>query len=308
MLSISTAFAMYRCRNWQELLNTTKELGFSSLELNVEMPGKWFPEIYNSVRNGEIAVSSLHNYSPMIEALPAGRTIYSGFRLTSDDPDERRSAVQYTLRTIDWAKNLKAKAVVLHSGDVTTEPSGSQVYAYARKFGLRGKLYEKYVTALFADRKAKADRCMDLLKKGLEPVVKAAEKAKIVLGIENRMYGHEMPDLRETEELLNEFGSAVGYWHDTGHAEIFARMGFIGSHTEPLEAFKGRTVGFHLHDVEKLSDHHVPGTGEFDFEALRPYVKHVPLKIIEAHPKTEWRKFRKQLVRCVQYLESKGIS
>jgi sugar phosphate isomerase/epimerase len=307
MLSISTAYAMYRCRTWHELLETTKELGFGALELNVEVPGKWFPEIYNSVKRGEITVSSLHNYSPKIEALPPGRTIYSGFRLTSDDIDERRSAVHYTLRTIEWAKNLGAGVVVLHAGDIPTDPLGGEVYAYARKFGLNGKLYHKYVTALFSDRKAKSAKYMDLLKKGLEPVVKAAEKAKVVLGIENRMYGHEIPDISETSELLNEFGSAVGYWHDTGHAEVFVRMGFVKSHEEILRALGDKIVGFHLHDMLALSDHNTPGTGDFDFGALKPYMKNGVVKVIEAHPKTDWGKFKKHLKKSIKYLESKGI-
>lgn len=304
MLSISSAFAMYKCRNWHDLLDETRKAGFKSLELNVEVPEAWFPSIENAAAGGEIIISSLHNYCPKIEELPPGRTIYSGYLLTADNEDERKIAVQYTLRTIEWAKRVGAKAVVLHAGDVHTSPGGGEVYEYAKKFGLRGKLYNDYVNALMTDRKSKSRKCLERLKKSLEPVVKAASSAGLALGLENRMYAGEMPDIGEILDIIETFsGSGIGYWHDSGHAEIFVRMGFVKNHQEFMDALGDRLVGFHLHDMHGLSDHNAPGSGDFDFGILKPYAKDNVLKVIEAHPKATPEELR----NSIKYLKAKGI-
>ncbi|MGA2091219.1 MAG: hypothetical protein ABSH12_07165, partial [Endomicrobiales bacterium] len=135
-LSLSTAFLASKHTAWPSLLEQVRKLGFPAVELNVEIPAEWMPEIIESVNKSEIRVSSLHNYCPAIKKIPHNRTIYSGYLLTSDDEDERRLAVQGTIDTITWAQRTGARAVVIHAGEVPMNPSGRELFAYVMQFGL----------------------------------------------------------------------------------------------------------------------------------------------------------------------------
>ena len=86
--------------------------------------------------------------------------------------------------------------------------------------------------------------------------------------------------------LLRKFSRpGVGYWHDTGHAQIKENLGFI-SHALHLESLAGRLLGFHLHDVEFPGhDHRPPGRGMIDFAALKPWVKREHIKVFELSPR-----------------------
>src|SRR3989339_788200 len=284
MLSLSTAYHINKHSSWHSLLKATANLGFSALELNIEMPENWLPEIISSVARGEIAISSLHNYCPRLNPVPKGRSIYSGYLMTSEDESERRMAVEYTNRTIEWAGKLGAKAVVLHAGEVSTEPSGSEFFTYVRQFGTTGKLYKHYVERLRAYRKIKARRAMDALKKCLDACLKAAAKNNVKLCLENRYFLHEIPHIEEVLELLKTFeGAPLAYWHDTGHAQVFVNMGFVRDHRDFLNALHKNMFGMHLHDLHHISDHYAPGTGELDFTIFKPYVSEVAVKVVEAH-------------------------
>lgn len=295
---------MDRCRNWKELLEETGKAGFKSLELNVEVPEKWFPEIIASVEKGEIQISSLHNFCPKLENLPPGKNIYNAYMLTAANEEERQAAVEYTLKTIEWASRVGAKAVVIHAGDIDTNPSGREVFKYADQFGVKGKLLGKYISSLMEDRKGKAGRPLESLMRSFDDILKAADAANIVIGLENRVYLHEIPNIEESLMILDNFkGGPIGHWHDTGHAEIFVRMGVVESHKNYMEALGGRIVGLHLHDVKKVSDHYAPGRSDLDFAMIAPYIPKNALRVIEAHPKSSVSE-----IRCsIDYLKKIGI-
>ena len=72
------------------------------------------------------------------------------------------------------------------------------------------------------------------------------------------------------------FGSIVspmvGYWHDTGHAQRQANLGYT-PHEAWLRQLGGRLVGFHLHDCLGLRDHLIPGRGRVDFAMVVSYLR-----------------------------------
>lgn len=293
MLSISTAYSANNKKSWEKLLRQTRDLGFDHLELNVEIPAAWMDDIRRSVDAGEIKISSLHNYCPALEKLPPGRTIYSGYLLTSDDDDERKLALTSTRRTMEHAARLGAKAVVIHAGEVVTDPSGREFGRYIHQFGRSGKLYDHYYESIRADRGRKAATYLSRLLRAFDDLVPFAQQCGIMLGLENRFHFHEIPDISEVSMILDRFrGGPIGYWHDTGHAEIFVRMGWQGKHTDFLEPQRGRIVGMHLHDIKGMSDHHAPGSGEFDFSILKPFVTPETLLVVEAHAKASDRELQ----------------
>lgn len=304
MLSLSTAFNYDRCRSWKKILKDTRQLGFASLELNVEIPETWMSDIERSVQSGEITISSLHNYSPRLDPLPPHRTIYSGYHLTSDDPEERALAVRFSLRTIEWAGRLGARAVVLHAGEVPTEPSGREFSKYIQQFGREGKLYGQYETALFSDRKKKAQKYVDVLKRSLDEIIPQAEANSVRLGLENRFHPHEIPNIDETRKLLDCYaGSPLGYWHDTGHAEVFVRQGWVPKHLDFFETLGKDLVGMHLHDLHGLADHYAPGSGDLDFAPFAPYVRSEVILVVEAHKQST----PQEVKEGIEYLKETGI-
>ena len=305
MLSLSTAFHINRFRDWQGLLAETVRLGFKCLELNVEATEEILKEASLSVEKKEIEISSLHNYCPRLENLPHNRSIYSGYILNSDDDSERDLAVEHTRRTIEWASRLGAKAVVMHLGEVNTGPAGKEFARYVRDFGRKGMLYGKYWEALAAARSAGSGKYLGKLMESLDKILPFAADRGITLGLENRFYFHEMPNIEELNYLFEKYPDApIGYWHDTGHAEMFVRQGWVKSHADFLKPFEGKTIGMHLHDLRGLSDHFAPGSGDFDFRAIKPFAVKIPLKVVEAHDKSTSAEVR----GSIAYLARCGIT
>lgn len=304
MLSISTAYNIDKKKSWEKLVSDVKSLGFDSVELNVEIPEKWMSDIEQSVNAGEIKISSLHNYCPELENLPEGRTIYSGFLLTSDNNEERELAVKYTIRTIDWAKRFNAKAVVIHAGEVHTDPSGREFIKYIQQFGRNGKLYKHYENALMLDRKKKSSKYMENLYRSLDKILSYMSDKDILLGLENRFYYHEIPNIEEVLQIIDKFsGAPIGYWHDTGHAEIFVRNGWVKRHLDFLEPLYSRLIGMHLHDLREFSDHFAPGSGDFDFSILKPYISQNTIMVVEAHQKSTFTEVKEG----INYLRKTGF-
>jgi sugar phosphate isomerase/epimerase len=304
MLSLSTAYTIASCNSWKKLVSATRKLGFSAVELNVEIPLAWMEEIERSVAAREMAISSLHNYCPAIEHLPKGRTIYSGYIMTADSDDELRLSIDLTLRTISWAGRLGAKAVVLHAGEVVTDPSGREFFRYIEQFGRQGKLYGHYLDAVRESRRSRAPKYLERLMRVLDRILPAAQDAGVKLGLENRFYLHEIPSIEEAAMLIERYaGAPLGYWHDTGHAEVFVRQGWVARPADFMEVLGKHLVGMHLHDVKKISDHYAPGSGDLDFAQLAPYVRPETLRVVEAHDKASPEEVR----NSISFLHSRGI-
>ena len=63
-------------------------------------------------------------------------------------------------------------------------------------------------------------------------------------------------------------------------------MGILGDQVEPLERFRDRLLGFHLHDARGLDDHLAPGEGQLDFARFAPYAGDGVALVLEVHPKS----------------------
>lgn len=119
----------------------------------------------------------------------------------------------------------------------------------------------------------------------LDRLIEVAGKNGVKLGIENREALEEIPFESDLPSFFQKFGSpVVGYWHDTGHAQIKEEIGFV-HHRLLLESMEKRLYGFHIHDVKSpCRDHHAPGTGSIDFGSLRAVVKPKHIKVFEFKP------------------------
>jgi sugar phosphate isomerase/epimerase len=257
------------------------DLGFDTLELDVHITRKMIQEVQEMVRAGDVRVSSLHNYCPLPDGIPREIAGGDALMLSAPDPRERRTAVDQSRETIDWAVRLGAKAVVLHLG--------------------RPYMIADQRTALRLIECGMRERAVELIRRGLEEreaikqphlgsVIESvreladhARGAGVRLGLETRYYCFEFPAFDEFETILDEVDSpTVGYWHDTGHAHTQALLG-VATQQDYLRRYGDRLVGMHLHDSVGSSDHRAVTQGEIDFSQIMPYVRDDTLLVLEVH-------------------------
>jgi sugar phosphate isomerase/epimerase len=284
MYSFSTCWNSQRHTDGRAMLREIHSLGFDYAELSHGIRMSLLPGIFEAVDAGEMKISSLHNFCP----LPMGVTHAAPnlYKFSSANPRERENAWRHTLKTIETAVRVRAQAVVLHLGDIEMKDYTEKLLELV-KDGQRGTpKYEKICAELMEKREVKKIEPMDLIEEVLARLATEAEARGLKLGIENRASLEELPLEDDFGFLLREFNRpGVGYWHDTGHAQIKENLGFI-SHPMHLQFLVDRIVGFHIHDVEFPGhDHQPPGRGMIDFAALKPSVKPHHIKVFEFSPR-----------------------
>jgi hypothetical protein len=100
----------------REVIQAILDLGAELIELEYRITPPMLQEILPLLKKRQVSVLSLHNFFPLPEGLPKREASGDIFSLSSPEKEERELAVKYTRRTIEWAQELEAKAVVLHLG------------------------------------------------------------------------------------------------------------------------------------------------------------------------------------------------
>jgi len=245
------------------MLAEVASLGFDHIELGQGVRISQWEGIERFLANHTMRVTSLHNSCP----LPAGIDVAVTARheCTAVRAEQREHAQIHALRTIDYAKKLGAKYVVMHLGSVPMAPYTERL---CKLINSGRYLSRSYVgMKLEAIQKREANSPYDRIVEWLKPVLDHAASAGVMLGIENRTGIETCPSEREFRRLFSEFGS-VGYWHDFGHAQIRHNLTLL-DHAEWLSEMSSHLVGCHIHDVLfPCSDHQVPFSGMIDFAPL----------------------------------------
>ena len=262
------------------MLEEIRALGFDYAELSHGIRISLLPGILDAVDSGVIKISSVHNFCP----LPIGidRAAPNIFQFSSENPRERENAFKHTVKSIETAARLKAPIVVLHMGSIDMKDYTDKLIDLITDGKKETPKFEKLCEEAGRKREEKKERYINGSYDMLRRLIPVAEKYGVLLGIENREALEEIPLENDLELFFREFTSpVVRYWHDTGHAQIKANLGFI-HHAMHLESFAARLAGFHIHDVEYPGrDHQQPGTGCVDFKALTPFVRPEHIKVFE---------------------------
>jgi len=286
MLGISTCWWHGTSLRGDDIIREAFDLGFHGVELEYRITGRTYQEMKPEL-DKEMAILSLHNFFPLPDDLRVESGSGDLFLLSSDDRDERFSAVKYTTRTIEYANDLQCNAVVLHLGRVDMPDPSERFKELFNGGNIESAEGRSFLKEQRRIRKSTHRKNLDFALFSLEKLNQVAERYGVFLGIENRYHFHEIPDFEEIGFILKEFkGSNLRYWHDMGHAQVQENLG-ICRQKELLEAYSYHMIGIHLHDIKGLDDHYSPGQGEMDFEKIKPFVKNDVIKIMEIHSKVE---------------------
>jgi sugar phosphate isomerase/epimerase len=291
MFAFSTCWNSQRHLNGREMANEVRALGFEYVELGHGTRLSLLEGVQEAVAAGEIKISSVHNFCP----LPPG---FMGpapncYLPSSRDETEQRLAVQHTLRSIDCAASLGAKAIVLHLGLVPMRDYTMRLLTLHARGRADTPKFQRLRQKALAVRDKKRQKHLDRVYQALEAILPRARQAGVKLGMETRFGIEEIPDEEEMELIFAHFGAdAIMYWHDVGHAMTKESLGLMQTETI-LERFRGRTAGMHLQDfAPPADDHRPPGFGAFDFARLAPFVTDDMILAWEIHPKWKAEQIR----------------
>jgi sugar phosphate isomerase/epimerase len=304
-VALSTCWNSVRHTDGYAMLREAADLGFSQVELSHGIRISLVPGIIKAVREGWIGVASTHNFCP----LPAGITSAAPnlYMPSSQDSRERSQWLRHTTRSLDFAAQMKARAMVMHLGR-------AEFFWFNPKRKLDSWRDRRPGELLGEDpayRKALEKACIKLRKRigpfwhsvraGLEHVASYAAEKGVRLGLENRESFDELPIDADFPELFAGMTKpeAAGYWHDTGHAQIKREMGLIDP-LEQLRQHEGRTVGFHLHDVVRGADHQPIGTGTVDWVGTSRFFRPEHIFVLEFSPRLK----PEQVTESFSYLQS----
>ncbi len=284
-LGLSTHWNAYKHASGEALVEEALELGFKSLELGYDLTADLATGVRKMVEQKAIEVNSIHNFCPV--PVGASRGHPELFELASLSPMERESAIQLTLKTVEFAASLGARNVVIHCGNIRTKPSTRKLIQLSEDGKQQTAKYEKQKTKLMIRREKPAQKYLDNLYRSLEKMLPALEEHDVRLGIENLPSWESIPTEQEIEALLKHFDSPyIRHWHDTGHGRIRQNLGFINQ-IHWFEKLAPYMIGMHLHDVKPpATDHIMPPHGKFDFTLLEPFIKNDIVLVMEPMPGT----------------------
>ncbi len=269
-LSVSTMWgAQGRYADLGDMVDGVRAAGGARIEINY-MPTR--EQLAQLLARPDLVVSSVHNICPR-PTDAQGQRIPDPSLVATDDA-ERRHAVALTKATMDLARRLGSDAVVVHAGELTVLPDDEKrlddLYrAGAAESDAFAALRERIVAA----RREVAAPALERLIASLRELAPYAEATGVRLGLESRQDYRDIPILDDCDTIFGSIASPmVGYWHDTGHAQRQANLGYT-PHEAWLQHLGHRLVGFHLHDCLGLRDHLIPGRGRVDFAMVVSYLR-----------------------------------
>ncbi len=274
------------------MLREIADLGFRHVELSHGIRITLVPGILKAVEDGVIEVSSTHNFCP----LPTGvvQAAPNLFEPSASEHREHDQWLRHTKRSLDFAAQVKARALVCHLGSVGFfwfNPA-RDIRNYLRDHPDAGrkpddKAYPTLLQKSLAKLRKRMPPFWEQTKASVNEILDYAKQKNVRLGFENREKFEELPIDADYPEFLAGLpaDAPVGYWHDTGHADIKEGMGLL-RHRDHLAKLQERIMGFHLHDVNAQGQDHQPvGEGHIDFKMVSEFWRPGHLLTLEFGPR-----------------------
>jgi len=283
------------------IIETVKSLGIDYLEAEFRMSAEMLEKIVSKRESGGLNISSMHAVCPSPANRGRGAEAYF---LSDTDEDKRKKGIDDVLGTIKRASAIGVPAVIVHSGMVDIEEATYKMMEYCDAGNLRSIEARECLHSALLNRMSNCKKSFSSLLKSLDAINSYANKVGVKVGLENRFYFREMPNLEEFGIIFNTFnGGSLGYWHDTGHAHVQETL-FGVSQKMMLETFSERLVGVHLHDVRGgYTDHNAPGSGVVDFDMVKSFLKDDTIRVMELNKRESFEDAKSG----VDFLKEKGI-
>jgi len=285
-ISVSTHWNAYRHLSGHALIAEIAGLGFNCVELGYDTSPAIVPDIMAACRSEGVAIASVHAYCPIPTGAPHGHPEL--FLLADPDERGRTSAVKHMLDTVRFAAEAGASRVVVHAGRLDMPHITPELIDLAAAGRLFSDSFDKLKMKLIVRREKNVARYLEALERSIAELLPTLDETGVSLGLENLPSWETLPSEAELEGLFVKFASPrLGYWHDTGHAAIRQKLGFI-SQRRWLERLAPRLLGMHVHSLDPASwtDHVMPPRGEFDAAMLAPFALQAGLAVLEPAPGT----------------------
>ncbi len=201
-LALSTSWFKVKECSPSQMVAKLKELSVSLIEVDYRLTEDYLKELKKLVQKDSLQTTSVHNYLPWpsISSQPGGDI----FSLASQDRQEWEYAVRFTIKTLEEAAELAARAVVLHLGAVELK-EGSEFYSSLREKDVIPTIPEE----LLKKRDELSFPYLDRVKLALDKILKFAERFELNIGIENRYHFYEIPSFNEVKILLADFAGTM---------------------------------------------------------------------------------------------------
>jgi sugar phosphate isomerase/epimerase len=274
------------------MLEEIAGIGFGHVELSHGIRITLVPGILKALGQGFIKVSSVHNFCP----LPAGMVHPSPNLFEPSAPaghgHEQEQWLRHSRRTLDFAAQVGARAVVVHLGSVRffwfNPARRLRLFARSHPAAMPAEdpRYQRLLARATARMRRRQPPYWEQTRRSVEELLPYAAAKGVRLGFENRERFEELPADADFPEFLGGLSipEQAGYWHDTGHAELKERMGVIAQR-RMLEENAARLIGFHLHDVDEAGHDHQPvGKGRVDFKMVRKFWQPHHVLALELNP------------------------
>jgi sugar phosphate isomerase/epimerase len=297
-VALSTMWGIGRFDHLADFFAAGQQIGVQQFELNHKVNSAMLARL-------DLTRYRIHSvHEPCPADISAGTLDDRNWLISAPDEEGRRQGVRAVQRSIDLARELGARAVVVHAGKVDVD---SQLEKTLRRLFEAGQVqtppYNEARDRLMAARAAQAEANLEAVQRSLVELAEYAGQLGIRLGLENRYHYLEIPSWDELGQLLEAVGDErMGFWYDVGHAHTLERLGFY-AHEAWLQRYASRMIGVHLHDVIGLKDHQAPGSGEVDWKLVTNYLPNDV--VIRA---CEFRHYltSEQVVAGLQFLADKG--
>jgi sugar phosphate isomerase/epimerase len=284
-------------------------LGFDQIELSHGVRITLVPGILRAVEEGIVTISSTHNFCP----LPTGvnQAAPNLFEPSHPDAQEQSLWLRHTKRSIDFAVQVNSTALVCHLGSAQFlwRNPGRTLTSYIKRHPRadipNGRRYQAVLEKAREKMRQRMEPYWERAKENVRQMLRYAAERGVRLGLENREKLDELPvddDLGDYFAMLP-LDASVGYWHDTGHADIKESMGLL-NHRAHLEKMAARTIGFHLHDVGSDSqDHQAVGAGHVNFKMISEFWRPEHILVLELSPRVPVEGVRSSLENLKKLLK-----
>ena len=237
--ALSTNWCARRMASGEAIADAAAELGFDALELGFSTAREQVAGF--KARLDRMPVGSVHAFCPVPLSAPQGHPEL--YLLADPDEAARALARVHVRKTVEFAAEMGAGAVVLHAGRVRCR-------GFPARWDLRRRV-------------RRGRRLVDAFRRELEALLPVLEASKVVLGLENLPYLEGFPAEWELADVCGEW---VRPWLDTGHDFVRETSGWK---LPPAADGAPPPVGLHVNDSVGGDDHLPPGEGKIDFSALK---------------------------------------